>query len=137
MIRWRIHLSSPPEAVWDLLTTDEGRSRFWAEAAEDRDGTIEFVFPNGERHSGAVVEATPFRRYAVEYFGSAARFELALDGVGGTDLTLVHEVRDEWHVEVNAGWVSVLMALKAAVDHGIDLRNHDAARTWSQGYCDN
>jgi hypothetical protein len=38
---------------------------------------------------------------------------------------------------VNAGWVSVLLGLKAAADHGVDLRNHDAARTWSQGYCDN
>jgi hypothetical protein len=39
--------------------------------------------------------------------------------------------------EVLPGWVSVLMALKAYVDHGVDLRNHDAARTWDQGYCDN
>jgi hypothetical protein len=52
-------------------------------------------------------------------------------------VTLVHDVPDEWHAEVNAGWVSVLLALKAAADHGVDLRNHDAARTWSQGYCDN
>ena len=68
MIRWRIHLSSPPESVWELLATD---------------------------------------------------------------------VRDEWHAEVNAGWVSVLMALKAMAEHGVDLRNHDAERTWWQGYCDN
>jgi len=38
---------------------------------------------------------------------------------------------------VLAGWVSVLMALKAAVDHGVDLRNHDPQRTWDQGYADN
>jgi uncharacterized protein YndB with AHSA1/START domain len=136
-VRWRLHLASPPEAVWGLLATDEGRAQFWAESAEERDGAIEFVFPSAQRHVGRVVEAKPYRRYTVEYFGSPARFELALDGVGGTDLTLVHEVPDEWHAEVNAGWVSVLMALKAAADHRVDLRNHDAARTWSQGYCDN
>jgi hypothetical protein len=67
----------------------------------------------------------------------AARFELASDEERGTDLTLVHDVEDRWHAEVNAGWVSVLMALKAAADHGVDLRNHDADRTWWQGYCDN
>jgi hypothetical protein len=33
--------------------------------------------------------------------------------------------------------VSVLLALKAAADFGVDLRNHDPARTWWQGYCDN
>jgi hypothetical protein len=49
----------------------------------------------------------------------------------------VHEIPDEWHAEVNAGWVSVLMALKAAADFRVDLRNHDTRRTWSQGYCDN
>lgn len=36
-----------------------------------------------------------------------------------------------------AGWVSVLLALKAAVDFSVDLRNHDPGRTWDQGYADN
>jgi uncharacterized protein YndB with AHSA1/START domain len=137
MIRWRIHLSAPPESVWELLATDEGRARFWAEQTIERDGMIEFVFPNAERHAARVVEAEPMRLFSVEYFGSPARFELAPDDGRGTDLTLEHEVEDRWHAEVNAGWVSVLMALKAAADHGVDLRNHDAERTWRQGYCDN
>jgi len=34
-------------------------------------------------------------------------------------------------------WVSVLMNLKARADHGVDLRNHDPARTWTKGYVDN
>jgi hypothetical protein len=38
---------------------------------------------------------------------------------------------------VAAGWVSVLLALKAAVDFGVDLRNHDPERTWSTGFVDN
>jgi hypothetical protein len=32
---------------------------------------------------------------------------------------------------------SVLLALKAAVDFGVELRNHDLNRTWDQGYGDN
>jgi len=40
-------------------------------------------------------------------------------------------------MEPCAGRVSVLLALKAAVDHGVDLRNHDRERTWVQGYADN
>lgn len=28
------------------------------------------------------------------------------------------------------------MALKAAADFGVDLRNHDPTRTWDQGYVD-
>jgi len=39
--------------------------------------------------------------------------------------------------EVSAGWVSVLMAFKAAVDFNVDLRNHDARRTWEEGYAEN
>jgi hypothetical protein len=35
-----------------------------------------------------------------------------------------------------AGWVSVLLALKAAVDFGVDLRNSDPARRWEDGYVD-
>ena len=123
--------------MWELLATDEGRAQFWAESASERDGAITFSFPNGEEATGRVLEAEAPTHFAVEYFGSPATFELAPDGARGTDLTLVQEVDDAWHAEVNAGWVSVLMSLKAAVDHGIDLRNHDARRTWSQGYCDN
>jgi hypothetical protein len=29
------------------------------------------------------------------------------------------------------------MAMKAAVDHGVDLRNHDGSRAWRAGYADN
>ncbi len=138
-IRWRVHLASSPEAVYELLSTDEGRAQFWAEAAVERDGAIEFEFVNGMTWSGRVLAADPPRRYAVEYFGgSRAMFELEPDGDGGTDLTLVETcVPKEWERENRAGWVNVLLELKAAADYGIDLRNHDASRTWSQGYCDN
>lgn len=37
---------------------------------------------------------------------------------------------------MTAGWVSVLMAMKAAVDHGVDPRNHDEERPWVRGYAD-
>ena len=138
-IRWRLHLASPPEAVWELLATDDGRARFWAESAVERDGFIEFEFVNGTRWRGAVLAARSPRVFAVEYFGgSRATFELEPDGADGTDLTLVESgVPDEWEAENRCGWISVLLELKAAADFGIDLRNHDAERTWSQGYCDN
>ena len=42
---------------------------------------------------------------------------------------------EEWH-EVHAGWLNVLLPLKAWIAHGVDLRNHDPGRTWAQGYVD-
>jgi hypothetical protein len=63
---------------------------------------------------------------------------VASDGAAGTDLFLLDEDVPEADVaEVQAGWVSVLLALKAAVDHGVDLRNHDPGRTWTASYADN
>jgi hypothetical protein len=60
------------------------------------------------------------------------------DGCGGTDLTLTDMgVPSEHRTEVIAGWVSVLMALKAAVDFGIDLRGHDSERHWDTGFVEN
>jgi uncharacterized protein YndB with AHSA1/START domain len=132
-IEWRLHLASSPEAVYELLTTDEGREQFWAESAVERDGAIEFEFPNGMRHRAAVRAEEAPHRFTVEYFGAETSFELEPDGDGGTELTL----SGEGDAEVLAGWVSVLLTLKAAADFGVDLRNHDARRTWSQGYCDN
>lgn len=63
---------------------------------------------------------------------------LAAAADGGTDLLLVEEDVPAEAVEENrAGWVSVLLTLKAAADHGMDLRGHDPQRTWHQGYVDN
>lgn len=74
----------------------------------------------------------------LEYFGTVVEFSLSGDGRGGTDLSLLAtEVDESIRMEMVAGWVSVLMAMKAAVDHHIDLRNHDETRAWGTGFVDN
>ncbi|RMF75924.1 MAG: hypothetical protein D6738_02630 [Acidobacteria bacterium] len=136
-IRWRMHLPVPPEAVFAALDSDDGRAAFWAESAVERDGRIEFVFACGVRFAARILERRAPRRFAVDYLGGPAVFELAGDGDGGTELLLTHEgVPDaQWH-EVHAGWLNVLFPLKAWVVHGVDLRNHDPRRSWDQGYAD-
>ena len=138
-IRWRIHLASTPLEVYRALATDNGRAQFWAESAVEMEGKVHFQFPNGLAWTGEVVNDHAPNRFAIRYFGgSLASFELADDGAGGTDLTLTDTgVPAPDRTEVMAGWVSVLMALKAAVDFSVDLRNHDSQRTWDQGYVDN
>ncbi len=124
--------------MYEALATDEGRAAYWAECAPERDGAVEFHILNYPVFRGMVLEREPPRRFALEYFGTVVTFELEHDGEGGTELSLVAEVADESsRMEFAAGWVSVLLAMKAAVDFGVDLRNHDAQRSWSQGYADN
>ncbi len=139
LIRWRLHLKSSPRELHRMLATNEGRAAFWAESAIENDGEIEFQFPDGLYWRGRLIENTPPRRFVVEYFGgSITTFELADDGAGGTDLTLTDAgVPEKDRIEVIAGWVSVLMSLKAAVDFNVDLRNHDPQRTWDQGFVEN
>lgn len=139
VITWRLHLRSSPAAAYALLATDAGRARFWAEQAVERDGAIDFVFPGGQRWRGAILAREPGRRFSVVYYGgSTTTFTLADDGQGGTDLTLTDAgVPAQDRAEVTAGWVSVLLALKAAADFGVDLRAHDPARSWEQGYAEN
>jgi hypothetical protein len=138
-IVWRLHLASTPEAVYQMLDSDEGRARFWAESAVETAGVIAFTFPGNVLWQGRILRRLMPFIFQVEYYGgSITTFELASDGRGGTDLTLTDEGVPQAHRdEVVAGWVSVLMALKAAVDFGVDLRNHDGERTWEQGYADN
>lgn len=137
-ILWKMHFASPPETVFDAIATDSGRAAFWAESAVERDGRITFVILNYEPFSGRVLRRERPTLFALEYFGSVVELSLASDGGGGTDLSLVaNEVDESIRMEMVAGWVSVLMAMKAAVDHGVDLRNHDPSRSWVTGYADN
>jgi len=137
-IRWLVHLRSDPQTVYELLTTDEGRSRFWAQRAEEDDGFVRFEFADGQSLTSEILERDPPWRFALSYFGgSRVTFELVSDGVGGTDLVLQEANAPESERLANlAGWVSVLLTLKALADFGVDLRNHDPARSWEQGYVD-
>jgi len=49
IILWRLRLRSLPIRVYEMLSTDYGRARFWAESAVEKDGVIHFIFPNGQR----------------------------------------------------------------------------------------
>lgn len=138
VIRWKLHFRSAPEAVYDALATNEGRAKYWAESADETDGVIEFRFVDYEPYRGRVLRREPSRAFAVDYFGAVTTFVLEPDGRGGTDLELIAEGVDEsMRIEMIAGWISVLMAMKASVDFGVDLRNHDEQRTWQRGYADN
>ncbi len=139
VIEWRLHLTSSPSNVFDMLNSDAGRARFWAESAIEDDGVIHFRFPGGQLWDAKILENQPPHRFSLEYYGgSVTLFVLEDDGKGGTDLRLEDRgVACEYRTEVIAGWVSVLMALKAAVDFDVDLRNHDVTRTWQQGYVEN
>lgn len=139
VIRWKLHLKSSPQVVYQTLATSEGHASFWTESAVEEDGIIRFVFPNQAKWHGKILENDPSHKFKVEYYGGGiTTFELNTDDIGGTDLTLTDQgVPQEDRMEVIAGWVSVLIALKASVDFGVDLRNHDPSRTWDEGYVEN
>lgn len=137
-ITWKLHLKSDPHAVFDLLTTPEGRMKFWAEKTTQDDDNIHFAFPNGQTYDGQIIKSNPHKEFQLNYFNSLVKFHLEPSEKGGTDLTLINEnVSESDFLEVHAGWISVLMNLKAVADFHCDLRNHDPKKTWDQGYVDN
>ena len=108
-IEWRLHLAASPATVHRMLATDDGRARFWAESAVERDGAITFAFSDGQTWRGTILADEPPHRFAVVYFGgSTTTFVLADDGAGGTDLRLTDAgVAPADRLETTAGWVSV------------------------------
>lgn len=138
-VTWHLHLQSCPEKVYAMIASGAGRAKFWAEAADEVEGQINWRFPNGYCTSTEIFIQQPPTIFSAGYIGgSRVTFELQPDPEDGTDLTLIDQGIDPAYVhEVAAGWVSVLMALKGAVDFGVDLRNHDPKRTWEHGYLDN
>ena len=137
-IRWKLHCNSAPQKVFDALATDEGRASFWAESATETNNFITFTILGYEPYRSRIIKRTPPTQFCVEYFGTTVDFRLKESDNFGTDLTmLATNVNDSIRMEMTAGWISVLMAMKAYVDHGVDLRNHDITRNWSAGFVDN
>lgn len=127
--QWKVHFKSAPSEVYRAISTPLGRSRFWAESAKESDGVIHFVLPGDRTDDAPIERAVRERLYVIRLFGERISFTLSPDESRGTDLTFTHEG------EVDPStWVSLLLRLKAHVDFGADLRNHDPART--EGYLD-
>ena len=134
----RVHFASAPDEVYRFLATDAGRAAFWAESAVETEGVIEFHFSNGMRLRSDVLAAEPPDTFSVTYFsGTRVLFSLSPASGGGTDLTLTETgVGESWYADQRAGWVTVLLTLKAAVDFSIDLRNPHPELDWAHGYVD-
>ncbi len=122
-----------------MLATADGRERFWAQGAREvAPGLIEFSFRGGDRWQSRVLRLSPPERMALTYFGgSTAEFRLSDDGAGGTIVELEESgIPPDAFLDNHAGWVSVLLNLKAVAGWGVDLRNTDPDRQWAAGFVD-
>ncbi|TDD59551.1 hypothetical protein E1263_14470 [Kribbella antibiotica] len=129
MPTWKLHFKSGPSDVYRALSTPGGRSRYWADAPET-DATIHFTAPGGDTADVRIEEATLDRRYRISWeSGRLLTFDLAPSETGGTDLTVSGVTGPHLSDDV-----AILMRLKAWVDFGVDLRNHDENRR--TGYLD-
>lgn len=138
-IEWKLSLRAPPGRVYERWTTDKGRASFWAERSRPIAGGFELCFVNGVTLAVPVIEARSPDLFSFGYFGgSTVSLDFEPDGRGGCDLRLTETGlrTPEDREENRAGWVSVLLALKAAVDFRLDIRSHDPSRTWDQGFVD-
>ncbi|MEO1450852.1 MAG: SRPBCC domain-containing protein [Bacteroidota bacterium] len=138
VLEWKVHFASPIEKVFEALTTDKGRGTFWAEKTQETNGWIEFNILHYPPYQAEILEITPPQTFRLVYFGTDTTFSLIQTADQGTDLHLKALIPNEpLKQEMAAGWASVLMAMKAAVDFGVDLRNHHPDRVWEKGYLDN
>jgi uncharacterized protein YndB with AHSA1/START domain len=137
-LRWQLQLRSPVDRVFELLATDSGREQFWVEDSKQQGDVLDFRYPGGATLSCRILEYRAPASFAITHFdGTTVHFTLEASE-GGTHLLLEERgLTGEGLAENRAGWVSVLMALKARADFDVDLRNHHPARTWETGYPDN
>ena len=121
-----------------MLASDKGRERFWAERSHQHGELVALDFPDGSQTSMRVTVVERPTRLVVHYFGSETAFQLKAVDQARTDLEVtVSNVPPKELLDVAAGWVSVLLNLKAVLNCGCDLRNHDAERSWQTGFVDN
>jgi len=135
-ICWKVAFASAPERVYAALSTDEGRRAFWAVDTLERDGQIRFRFSNGVSTTSRIMAAQAPHLFELDYFGMPTRFAIAPAGDGAIVTVTAADVPEHDWADVHAGWVSVLLLMKAYVDYGIDLRNGDPVRSWDAGFVD-
>lgn len=136
-IVWRLSLASTPERVFELLDTDAGREKFWAERSSATADGFELEFPGGVTGSVRVLERESPTRLVIDYFGSKAELDLAPREDGGCLFQVTCHCDDPAaYLGFLPGWVSWLLVLKGAADHGVDLRNGSPDRAWAQRYVD-
>ena len=133
---WRLALRSPIDKAFAMLATDEGREAFWAETSRQDGNSLHLTFSMGVQTEATITACDAPERFELDYFGAPTSFHLERHD-GATLLTLEADVPEDDFIDVHAGWVSVLMALKAACDLDIDLRNHDRELSWEAGFVDN
>ncbi|HEY7782965.1 MAG TPA: SRPBCC domain-containing protein [Ktedonobacterales bacterium] len=142
-IRESVKLASGRDRVWQALTTPNGLAAWWAERAEIEPmdgGILRLHFSNRRILDSKVIMCRAPEYLAFVYFGGTrAAFELATNPAGGTIVTVTDSgfSSQQDYAETLAGWVSVLLALKAQVDFGVDLRNHNPVFSWEHGFADN
>ncbi|MDX2972650.1 hypothetical protein [Kribbella solani] len=120
----KVFCASAPSDVYRAVSTANGRERFWADAAPETNGVIAFRLADGRTDESRINDAVQDQRYQLRHFGRTLSFTLTPGEGGGTDLTLESDDPADC-VEV----VALLLRLKALVDFGVDLRNHDGTRT--------
>lgn len=123
MAEQKVYCASAASDVYRAISTVLGRERFWAEQAAESDGVISFVLADGRKDESRIERAVQDQLYELHYFGRTLTFRLA-PASAGTDLTLASDGADD-----APELVSLLLRLKASVDFGVDLRNHDASRS--------
>jgi hypothetical protein len=135
-IKWRLRLSATPERVFAAWLNPADHVKFWSERSERDAAGFRLHFIDGTIELCRVTESVSPSRIGLQYFG--AQVDITLERLeDGTDLTLTarNVPLSEWQ-DVFAGWLNVLLPFKAWVDFGLDIRSHDPARTWRQGYVD-
>lgn len=104
----------------------------------EENGIIYFLFPNGQTTRSQILERVQDEKYSLTYFNTRATFRILNCEEGGTDVILSNQnVPAEVFDETNAGWVSILLALKAYADFNVDLRNHNRKKSWDDLFVDN
>ncbi len=77
-------------------------------------------------------------KFSLIYFNSRVTFRFSICEDDGTDVILINEnLPADVFEETKVGWVSVLLALKAYADLGVDLRNHNRKKSWDDFFVDN
>jgi uncharacterized protein YndB with AHSA1/START domain len=143
--KMKIEIDRPVSVVFEAWTNGDEIAKWFTEEAiiePRRNGRIYMMWLTGETMDDKIISIAKNRLFTIPFGDKRERVTVRFKKDGRGCICELHQYnmgtspkdKWEWHKGCAMGWTFFLANLKAYLEHGIDLRNHNPKRSYKKGF---